>query len=302
VPSRGAMAEEADPEERAGRQWLRAADARLHDLKDRRSRLLAQVRLLSDEQRRLYEERQPNRAQLEAALHDHRALGQEIGRLRSRRDELRNRLLPSREALREARPRRDRGVRLTAEQVRREIAILEMRQQTHALPLDEENALISRIRALRQDLDGLEKTAAAEAQATQARADLMVSYDALRNELAEVSKKMDSIRAEREARMAAMRVLLEEDGRRLGEMREKASARSVVMARLEETNQQVLELERQIRHKFDELRGRRVEARQTIRDYNRTVRDAVSSPTGLDQSAEAHLEALLKRGKVSLGG
>ncbi|HKS59692.1 MAG TPA: hypothetical protein VJS68_02815 [Thermoplasmata archaeon] len=302
MPGRGALSEEAEREESSSREWLRTAEGKLRELRERRQALLVQVRTLADDQRRLFEERQPGREALQAALGEHRSLGKELARLRAERDALRDRISATRGAMVARRPTRGRETGTSPAQVRREIAELELRQQTHALPLEEENALIERIRRLQPILAESEARAKNLEQEVRARAEKLDSLKALQEAAEQVAQKVESVHRERETRMKSMRDLLEEDGRRLAAMRAKGTARAELMTRLDAVQRTVAELERDVYRRMGESRQRRVEARRTIQEYNRSVREAVSGTAALNQSADAQLEALLKRGKVTLGG
>lgn len=302
MPARTALSEEAEQEEAKAREWLRGAEVKLRDLRERRAQLLTLVRALSDEQRRIFERRQPVRAELDGLLREHRALGQKLSELRHRRDELRARLEPAREALRSARARPGKEAHATPAQIRREMAELELRQQTMALSLADENALIDRIRRLRQGLGEAESAAALEEAQRKAAADMDASFRALREEFERLGADMAQARSERDAKMGEMRSRLEEDGRQLAEMRTKARARGEAMARLDALDRQVTELDREVRRVVGESRQRRLEARRTLQEYNRSVHETVSGDRALDRSAEAQLEELLKRGRVTLGG
>ncbi|MCI4360152.1 MAG: hypothetical protein L3J91_00450, partial [Thermoplasmata archaeon] len=82
--------------------------------------------------------------------------------------------------------------------------------------------------------------------------------------------------------------------------REKARARGGLMDRLEGLNREVIALEREGDRLVARQRDRRHEARQSLRNYNRSVRDTVAGPDAYDRAAEAQLAELLKRGRVTL--
>ncbi|MCI4367854.1 MAG: hypothetical protein L3K08_08885, partial [Thermoplasmata archaeon] len=130
---------------------------------------LDQVHQLSDQQKILYDQRQPRQEALDRTNDEHRDLGRKLTDLRHQRDAARKALDEALIALRMAQPVTHRGPRdrldhgrpehARPEQIRREIAQLELRQQTMALPLSEENALIDQMRLLTKSLTEAQKGA-----------------------------------------------------------------------------------------------------------------------------------------------
>ena len=91
-------------------------------------------------------------------------------------------------------------------------------------------------------------------------------------------------------------------GQLVGEMREKARRRGEVMARLDALMTDLRGLEREAQRIVLASRQRRQEARRTIVEYNRDVRTKVGAGPTSERVADAQLEELLKRGRVTLGG
>ena len=302
MPGRGALSEEAQRQEEESRIWLRSAEIRLRELRDRRAALIQEVRSLSADQRQLVAMRQPVRANLDSLLREHRALGQKLASLRLGRQALKTRLAEAETSLRHESGQPIRGEGPSPSTLRREVRALELRQQTNALPLEDENALIAQIRRLRQRLSETEQRAAGAESEAKARAAKAGVVRSLREELDRAGREAAACQRDRDARMDSMRTQLEEDGLRLAEIRAKGVARAAVVTRLETAGRELLDLERDMRRRVEESRRRWTEARDTLRNYNRGVRKAVTGERAVRETADAHLEELLKRGRVSLGG
>jgi uncharacterized coiled-coil DUF342 family protein len=184
--------------------------------------------------------------------------------------------------------------------IRREIQQLELKQQTTALPLAEENAIVARLRELGKRLQLAEKSEVAlEARDTERKK----KEDELRRCRAEVERlTVDGIalRREREAVMAAMREQLVAIGQQMGAIREKAQQRSEVMAKIDVLSRQIRELEREAQRIVQRARARRQETRRAVARYASVNRRAEA--TIIEATADAQLEELLKSGKVTLGG
>ncbi len=306
MPGRPTLSEDAEREEREDRDRFYASEGKLRELRGRRSRLLDEVHRLSDEQRALYEARQPLQAKVETAHIEHRELGHRLSELRRERDAARARMD---EALSEVRsfapvvPRSDhpRGEPMRPEQIRREIQQLELRQQTTALPLTEENALIDRLRELSARLAGAEKNREKFEAHEKRRRELEEGLRTRRAEFEHLGEESARVRAERDRRMESMRAHLVEVGRLLTEMREKARARAESMGRLDALQREIVSLEREMDRLVARSRDRQREARATLREYSRPARRS-EAEGAYARTAEANLEELLKRGKVTLGG
>jgi uncharacterized coiled-coil DUF342 family protein len=191
----------------------------------------------------------------------------------------------------------DRSERERPEQIRREIAELELRQQTRALTIDEENALIARLRRRSADLKTAETRIAIVAAHESLRKEADLAITTARADVERLGEEMRRLRAERDAAMAAMRQRLETAGALVGELRAKGKARAETMKEVERISRELDEVDRTGRELLARSRARRAEAVRTLRQYaprRRAPDEAIAS------IAEAHLEELLKRGKVTL--
>ncbi len=306
------LTEEDERAEAESRERLRHAQSRLWDLRDRRGMILQQIRQLSDEQHELHERMAPDRDRVEDAHLEYRDLGHRLSELRARREKLRGQLDA---ALAAARPRPApsggghgpaerggrRGAPLRPDQIRREMAALELAQQTQALKLPEENALIDRLRALRKELEAAEKLEGERAQVEAAHQEKEKEFRTLRAEFEALGEEMRKVRAERDARMSSMKAKLVEVGQEISQIREKAQARGELFKRADEVNRQIAEVDREIRDTLVASRARRSEARITIQEYSHRGRESQSSVVAA-QTADEQFEQLMKNGKVTLRG
>jgi uncharacterized coiled-coil DUF342 family protein len=299
VPPRPVLSDEDEQAERDGRARLRALDAKLSSLFRRRQELIAEMRRLSGEQKALYDRRQAPQAEVEAVYRQHGELGHRIVELRKARDAARAAFQDAVIRLRELKLSFAPGERVHPDQIRREIAQLELRQQTRALPLDEENALIARLRQRSQELKEAEARAGVVAEHERARKEAEGRVTAARAEVDRLMQEMTKTKSERDAKMAEVRSKLEAAGGLVAELRAKGKARADVMAQVDAVSREMAELEREGRTILEQSRTRREEARKTLRTYTRRGKPPEDL---LASAAEAQLEELLKRGKVTLGG
>jgi uncharacterized coiled-coil DUF342 family protein len=298
MPSRAVLSEQWQREDREERDRLRQLEGHLNSLLDRRHDLIGQVRALSSKQQELYNRRQTPQAEAEQ-------LHQEYGQLGRRLTELRKAIEGGRQKLEEAVVRRrelvltfDRGERLNPDQLRREMAELELRQQTRALPIEEENALIAELRQKAKDLKQFEarKEIAAEHERQRREADGTIV--AARAEVERIAEEMEAARSERDKRRAGIPAKLEAAGAIVAEMRAAGKARAELMTQVDALGREIAEVEREGRELLARSRKRREDARQILQEYSRPR----SPPRNADPAAvaESHLEELMKRGKVTL--
>ena len=301
MPGRVVLSEEAEREEAEAQARLREIDRSLDGLYRKRTDCLHEVRRLSEAQKEIYDRRNAPQAEAEG-LHDaHRRAGREIDKARSSRDKARASLENAVIHLREVRAELNPRERVRPDAIRREIQQLELRQQTQSLPLEEENELIAHLRERTKAL------AAAEAHVKQVEAyearlkEAETAVTKAREEVVQWAKEGTRLRAERDAKMVELRSKLAEAGGMIAEMRRLGGERTAAMGRLREVGLEIDGLEREGRRLLAETRERRDEARRTLRTYSRPRRGAGEEKVRTDV-ADAQLEELMKRGRVTLGG
>ncbi len=299
MPPRPVLSEEDERADREDRHRLRELDSKLNGLHRRRQDLIAEMRRLSTEQKALYDRRQAPQDEVEKLYAGHGDLGKKYAELRKQRDAARAAVQDSVIQLRELKLSFTPGERVRPEQIRREIAELELRQQTRALPIDEENALIARLRQRTQDLKDAEARAGVVAEHERQRKEAESKVAAARAEVDRLGLEMQRTKTEREARMSEIRSKLEAAGGLVAELRAKGKARAEVMAEIERVSHEMAGLEREGRQILGAGRARREEARKALRTYSRRGAPAEDI---LASTAEAQLEELWKRGKITLGG
>ena len=299
MPPRPVLSDEDEQAERVERARLRTLDAKLSTLFRQRQELITEMRHLSGEQKALYDRRQAPQVEVEALYHEHGQIGHRIVELRKARDAARVVFQEAVVRLRELKLSFAPGERVHPDQLRREIAELELRQQTRALPLDEENALIARLRQRMQELKEAEARAGVVAEHVRALKEAEARVSAAHVEVERLGQEMVKARAERDGKMAEVRSKLEVAGGLVAELRAKGRARADVMAQVDAVSREMAELEREGRQILEQSRARRDEARKTLRTYSRRGKPPEEL---LASAADAQLEELLKRGKVTLGG
>lgn len=293
------LSDEQERAEREDRARLRAIDAKLDALFRRRQELIAELRRISTEQKALFDQRQAPQDEVERLYEQHGVLGKKLATLRGGREAARKKVEEAVIRYRELKLTFAPGERVRPEQLRREIAELDLKQQTRALPLDEENALIDRLRQRTRELKDAEARASVVAEHERLRKEAEQSVAAARAEVERLGEALTLLKAERDATMAAVRAKLVAAGALLAELRSRSRARAEVAEKLDALGREMRELEREGRAVLGKSRARRDEARKMLRAYSRRREP---SEDLLSSTAEAQLEELLKRGKITLGG
>ncbi|MGC2289168.1 MAG: hypothetical protein WA688_04850 [Thermoplasmata archaeon] len=287
-------------EERAERHRLDQLDAKIRELRPKRQALIQELLRLSDEQRDLFNERGPQQGRLEELNEAHRHLGRDLGRLRSDLDVARRardeRLIVVRE-LRAAMPK---SARSPTEQLRKEMGKLELQQQTRAVPLDEENALIDHMRQLRKEIARAESEATEVAQRAETLRAAEASFESARAEVDRLRKTLDDQRAARDHAMETLKGELVVAGQAMARLREKSQARGTVRRELDDIDRTLRGMEREFDDLRRQYRARRGDARRVVVEHNRSARRAVSDPSEMDRAVDDRLEQLLKGGKIRL--
>lgn len=300
MPPRALLSDEEEREDRDDREKLRTIDGKLRALFDRREDLIVEVRRVTAEQKAIYERRQAPQEEVERLYEEHTALGKRIAELRQARDAARKKVEDAIVHLREVRLTIAPSERLRPEQIRKEIAELELRQQTRALPLDEENALIALLRQRAQELKQAEAKTAVVVAHQRTLKEGEAALAAARAEFELRGKEMAQAKLERDAKMAAVREKLQVAGGLIASLREKGKARAELIQKIDALSREMDELEREGRAVVARSRSRREQARRLLRTYSHSR--GPPSEDLLATTAEAQLEELLKRGKITLGG
>ncbi len=297
---RAMLSDEEEQKDREDRGRLQELERKFRSLETRRASLLGEMRQLSSEQKALYDRRQAPQQEVQQLYDQHSQLGHRLAELRTTREKARRHLEAAVVAVREMRGAHPVTERARPEQIRKEIADLEHKQQTSALPIEEENALIGRIRERTKELKAAEGRAATVAEHEKQRKEADAAVRACRTEVDRLGVEFAQARADRDALMTAIRTKLEAAGGMVAEMRAKGKARAELMEKVDGMSREMAELDQEARRIYGESRARREEAVRTLRAYSRPrgrTNDEVAA-----NLADAQLQELLKRGKITLGG
>lgn len=292
--------DETREEERADRRRLDQLDAKIREFRTKRQTLIQELLRLSDEQRDMFNQRPPQQAKLEELNEAHRVIGRNLATLRQQLDAARRLRDQRLGVVRELRAAMPKSARSPVDQLRREMKKLEIEQQTRAVPLEEENALIDRMRQLRKEIAVAESEASEVAKCAETLRSAEVAFEAARGDVERLRHALDDGRAARDQAMETLKGELVIVGQAMARLREKSQARGTVRRELDDTDRTLRGMEREFDDLRRQYRARRGEARRVVVEHNRSARRAVSDPSAMDRTVDDRLEQLLKEGKVRL--
>jgi uncharacterized coiled-coil DUF342 family protein len=294
------LSEEAGDEERKARETRIAAEQKLDSLRAHRRDLFLTVNRLSEEimdlQRRrqsLNDEVQNWHSQFKALGDKQRALKDSRTRMMDHLDDLLDSLHQKKSAMPQGAPRH--------KSIASEIAQMEKEQQTKVMSLKDENALIDRIRQMRQKLAETEKVEAKWMEAEKAASAIKNDAEATKVKLAQANAEMDQLRAQRDEIMAKVKSHLGEIGHVLTEIRAKGQTRSELLQKVKDSGEEIADMGKKVLELSTESRKRIDEARRNYFEHGESVRKTFFAKEARERSADENLTNLLKNGKVELG-
>jgi len=280
---------------------LERAEIKLESLLEKRDALNEEARLLREE-RDLVVAKQRETAATLRELRRHRGdLAAQARVHRARRDEFQGQAKALIELKRQYRGKVSGSVARELQALRREIARMEMRQQTATLTLSEEQELLDE---LRERIRRAQQLEAAKSDQDKIRAevrdldatitDLFAKADREHAKAVELSRRAEAVRNE----MAPLRNTLSTLAL---EAKEKHEAFLEARAKADAVHAKIVEMRTQVLAEREARRAERREARELLHRQNLTVRRTLLDPRKLEASADEALKALLKKGRVEIG-
>ncbi|HKZ63220.1 MAG TPA: hypothetical protein VJ400_02140 [Thermoplasmata archaeon] len=261
-------------------------EANLH--RRERDQLHEQKRVLASEMRKLKDER-------DAAVHEMRAH-------KAKRNELQLKAKGLIEARRKARGKVRDGVATDLAALRREVARIDMDQQTRPMKLSEENELLDELKAKVREMRELEKLKGEEDVVRKDVKELDATIDELFRHADEEHGQVIALSERANAIHEQVTGLVQNLGVLISEANKKHEEYLETRAKADEVHGKVVELRGKVLSTRDAARAEVREARQLLKQHRQDVRKALYDEKKLDEFAEQAVEALLKKGKVEIRG
>ena len=280
---------------------LEQAEIKLQSLMDKRDALNAEAQQARQERDLVHEKKREVGARLRP-LKDRRAsFAAEARAHREKRDELQAKakaLIELKRKLRASGPT-DVGAELRA--LTRRVSQLEMRQQTASLSLSKENELIDELKASMKRLKVLQSLKADQDKIVKEVRDLDSGITDLFRAAEEQHESALAMSAKARAAHEETMGLSREIAALDLEGNEKHEAYLAARGKADEVHAAVVEMREKVLSIKGAARAEAREARDLLRQQNRSVRAALLDEKKLEASADAALRALMEKGKVEIG-
>ena len=281
---------------------LEKAEVKLRDLMDRRDALNEEAHLHRQERDQLHEQKRGLAVGLRKLKDERGAVVQEMRVHKAKRNALQLKAKQLIELRRQLRGRVRGSVGTDLATLRREIARIEMDQQTRPMALKEENELLDGLKVKVRAMRELEKTKGEE--------------DVVRKDVKEVDAEIDSLfrdADEEHAQVVALSEkanglhdqvtqLVQNMGVLIAEANKKHEEYLEVRAKADEVHQKVVDMRTKVLTTRETARTEQREARQILKEHRQAVRRELFDEKKLDEFADKAVEALLKKGKVEIRG
>ena len=281
---------------------LEKAEIKLRDLMDKRDMLNEEANIHRHERDQLHEQKRGLAADLRKLKDERGAFVEEMRAHKAKRNEYQAKAKHLIDLRRQMRGKVKGGVRSDLTTLRREIARIEMDQQTRPMKLSEENELLDDLKAKVREARELEKIKGEEDVVRKDVKELDAKIDELFHRADEehahvvaLSEKANALHEQVTQLVLNMAVLISEANKKHEEYLE-------VRAKADEMHQKVMEMRGKVLTTREVARSEQREARQILKDQRRHVREALYDEKKLDEFANKAVEALLKKGRVEIRG
>jgi uncharacterized coiled-coil DUF342 family protein len=281
---------------------LEKAEIKLRSLMDRRDALNAEASIHRQERDRLHEQKRTLAAELRALKDERGAVVQEMRAHKAKRNEFQGKAKDLIEIRRKMRTRVKGSVSTNLASLRREIAKIEMDQQTKPMKLADENELLDGLKVKVREMRELEKVKGEEDQVRHDVKDIDAKIDEFfrqaddeHAQVVALSEKANALHERVTAMVQNMAVLISEANKKHEEYLE-------ARGKADEEHQKVVEMRTMVLSTRELARAEVREERQILKQHRQDVRRALYDEKKLDEYADKAVEALLKKGKVEIRG
>ncbi len=280
---------------------LDQAEIKLESLLERRTALNQEAQLSRQERDMVHEKKRELSATLRGLKDRRAAYAAEARAHRAKRDEAQGKAKALIELRRKMRSRTGASVTQELRNLKKQIAQMEMRQQTASLTLSEENELIDELKGHLKRAKELESLKTEQDAISAEVHDL----DGTITELFAIAEKEHQAAAELSAQARAVHEetldLVAAISTLVAEGDAKHQAYLDARGKADDVHAKVVEMRDKVLSIRGAKRAEAQESRNALRDQNRSVRRTLYDEKKLEESADAALKALLQKGRVEIG-
>ena len=279
---------------------LGQAEIKLDSLLERRDALNQEAALARKERDMVHEKKRELSAKLREIKDRRGALATEARAHRAKRDEYQGKAKALIELKRKLRSQTGSSASEELRSLKRKTQAMELRQQTASLSLAEENELIDEIKDHLKRVKELEVLKGEQDKITQEVRDLdgtitelFAKADAEHRAAQDLSAQARAVHQETVGLVQAVSALIVEGNA-------KHEAYLEARAKADEVHAKVVELREKVLSIRGAKRAEQREARDLLRNQNRSVRRALYDERKLEEAADAAVKALLQKGRVEI--
>ena len=281
---------------------LEKAEIKLQTLVERRDVLNAEANVHRQERDKLHEQKRTLAAEMRTLKDERDAIVREMRSHKDRRNTFQAKARQLIDLRRKARGRVKGSVSSNLATLRRDIAKIEMDQQTKVMKLDEEDELLDELKAKVREMRELEKVKGVEEQVYKDVKELDVAIDDLFQRADEAhaqvvvhSERANAIHDQVTALVKNLAALISEANKKHDEFLE-------ARGKADEVHAKVVDMRGKVLSTRDAARAEVRESRQILKQHRQDVRKALFDEKKLDEFADQAVASLLKKGKVEIRG
>lgn len=279
---------------------LQQAEIKLESLLEKRGALNQEAMLARQERDMVHEKKRELSAKLREIKDRRGALASQARAHRAKRDEYQTKAKALIELKRKLRSKGGTSASEELRSLKRQTAAMELKQQTASLTLAEENELIDRIKEHMKRVKELEVLKGEQDKITKevrdldaTITDLFARADAEHKAASELSAQARAVHEETVDLVQAISALIVEGNA-------KHEAYLEARAKADEVHAKVVEMRDKVLSIRGARRAEQREARDLLRNQNRSVRRALYDEKKLEEAADAAVKALLQKGRVEI--
>ncbi len=281
---------------------LDKAEIKLGSLVERRNLFNDEASARRQERDQLHEQRRILSAEMRKLKDERDAVVRELRIHRAARNELQAKAKDLIDMRRKVRGRSKGNVGSSLATLRREVARIEMEQQTVPMKLSEENELLEQLKLKVREMRELEKVQGVEEQVYKEAKDLDAAIDELFKRADEEHALVVAHSNRANEMHDKVTELVQNLGVVIAEANKKHEEYLDARAKADEVHQKVVEMREKVLTTREAARAEVREARQLLKDQRQIVRRELYDEKKLNEFADKAVEALLKKGKVEIRG
>ena len=276
------------------------AELKFRSLLDRRDESNNAAKLIRDERDVLHEQKSTVLAEIQGIKLQRNKIVEVMRGHKLKRNLLQKRAKELIDFRKKSRSKTVKSAARRVEELQKKIENLQRVQETTALTLAKENALLADLKKTRKEMEETLKAREQEDQILKEVKEFDLAITALFKEADEEHQKVLELSKVAEELRVKMDDLFMGTSHLIVEANKKHQEYLKMRGRADDYHQKAAEMRTKVLVARKEQDSERVEARQLLREQNRAVRKIFEDPAMLDRKAEEQVQELLRKGKLEI--